>query len=163
IREPRQLSAGVAAAASGPKPPVASIFSHRNIPVSMLALMCAMMGIFILAAFMPGYLINFLGLEPTSMGFVTSAIGFGGALGQFAIRAVSDFLGRRLATVLSFIGAAVFLYFFINTGAGNNTVLFVLLFGAALFNFGALAILAGPIPAEAAPPGLIATAAGVVI
>ncbi len=163
IREPHQLATSVAESAAAPKPPLASIFRHRNIVVSMLSLMCAMMGIFILAAFMPGYLTNFLGLEITSMGFVTSAIGFGGALGQFAIPAVSDFLGRRLATVLSFIGSAVFLYFFIQTGAGNNTQLFVLLFGAALFNFGALAILAGPIPAEAAPPGLIATAAGLVI
>jgi fucose permease len=32
-----------------------------------------------------------------------------------------------------------------------------------MFNFGALAILAGPIPAEAAPIGLIASVAGIVI
>ena len=42
-------------------------------------------------------------------------------------------------------------------------MLFVTLFGASLFNFGALAILAGPIPAEAAPAGLVASAAGIVI
>jgi predicted MFS family arabinose efflux permease len=163
IREPHQLSHSVAAAASTPKPPISSIFRHRNIPLSMLALLCAMMGIFILSAFMPSYLLNFLKLESTSMGFVTSAIGFGGAIGQFAIPAVSDYLGRRLATVLSFAIAAVFLYAFIHTGADSNSMLFVVLFGAALFNFGALAILAGPIPAEAAPPGLVATAAGIVI
>jgi MFS family permease len=162
VREPGQLAAH-AAASSAPKPPISSILRHRNIPVSMLALMCAMMGIFILAAFMPGYLLGFLKLESTEMGFVTSAIGFGGALGQFLVPAISDFIGRRTATTLSFIGAAVFLYFFINTGADSNTKLFALLFGAALCNFGALAILAGPIPAEAAPPGLIATAAGLVI
>lgn len=163
IREPHQLGGAVAAAAAAPKPPVSSIFRHRNIPLSMLALLCAMMGILVLSAFLPSYLLNFLHLESTHMGFVTSAIGFGGAIGQFAIPAASDFLGRRLATVLSFIVAAVFMYFFIHAGAGDNVLLFVLLFGASLFNFGALAILAGPIPAEAAPPGLIATAAGVVI
>jgi predicted MFS family arabinose efflux permease len=162
VREPAQLHA-----AAGTTPPVSgsfmSIFKHRNIPLSMLALICAMMGIFILSAFLPSYALNFLKLAPTDMGIVASAIGFGGSIGQFAIPAVSDFLGRRLATVLSFIIAAVFLWFFIGTGAESMTVLFVLLFGAALFNFGALAILAGPIPAEAAPPGLIASAAGVVI
>jgi predicted MFS family arabinose efflux permease len=163
IREPHQIGGAVAAAASAPKASFGSIFRHRNIPLSMLALLCAMMGIFILSAFMPSYLLNFLNLSNTSMGFVTSAIGFGGAIGQFAIPAVSDFIGRRLATVVSFIVAAVFLYFFIHTGNGSNALLFVLLFGAALFNFGALSILAGPIPAEAAPPGLIATAAGLVI
>src|SRR5690606_37603207 len=48
IREPRQLATAVAESAAAPKPPLASIFRHRNIVVSMLALMCAMMGIFIL-------------------------------------------------------------------------------------------------------------------
>src|SRR5262249_13143505 len=56
----------------------------------------------------------------------------------------------------------VFLWLFIHTG-GNLPMLFGLLFVAAMFNFGALAILAGPIPAEAAPVGLIASAAGIVI
>src|SRR4029078_13211135 len=86
-----------------------------------------------------------------------------GSIGQFAIPAVSDFVGRRLATVVSLIVAAVFLWFFIHATADNHARVFVLLFGPALFNFGALAILAGPIPAEAAPPGLIASAAGLVI
>jgi predicted MFS family arabinose efflux permease len=162
VREPHQLHAAAGTTAP-PRGAFMSIFKHRNIPLSMLALLCAMVGIFVLSAFIPNYLADYLKLELTDRGIVSSAIGFGGAIGQFAIPAVSDWLGRRMATVLSFIISAVFLWFFIHTGAGNNTQLFVLLFGAALFNFGALAILAGPIPAEAAPPGLIATAAGVVI
>ncbi len=161
VREPHQIAANVGAA-NAPKPPMASIFRHRNIPLSMLALLCAMVGIFVLSAMMPNYLADYLKLSNVDQGFVTSAIGFGGSIGQFAIPAISDYIGRRMATVLSFIVSAVFLWFFIHTGA-DNTPLFVLLFGAALFNFGALAILAGPIPAEAAPPGLIATAAGAVI
>jgi len=64
--------------------------------------------------------------------------------------------------MLSFIVAAVFLWLFIHTGS-NLPMLFGLLFVAAMCNFGALAILAGPIPAEAAPVGLIASAAGIVI
>ena len=78
------------------------------------------------------------------------------------IPTVSDFIGRRTATVISFVLAAAFLWFFIQTGA-NLPVLFALLMVAAFFNFGALAILAGPIPAEAAPAGLIASAASIVI
>jgi predicted MFS family arabinose efflux permease len=161
VREPHQLAG--AAPAGTVRPPMLSIFKHRNIPLSMLALLCAMVGIFVLSAFIPVYLADYLKLELTDRGFVSSAIGFGGAIGQFAIPAVSDYIGRRMATVISFVVSAIFLWFFIHTGAGNNLQLFVLLFGVTLFNFGALAILAGPIPAEAAPPGLIATAAGVVI
>jgi MFS family permease len=74
----------------------------------------------------------------------------------------SDFIGRRKAVLGSFLIAALFLWFFIHAGATPSS-LFALLFGASLFNFGALAILAGPIPAEAAPAGLMASAAGIVI
>jgi sugar phosphate permease len=56
----------------------------------------------------------------------------------------------------------VILWLFIHAGA-NPPILFVLLFGTAFFTFGALAIIAGPIAAEAAPVGLVATVAGTVI
>jgi len=57
----------------------------------------------------------------------------------------------------------VFTYLFAHTGADNLSVLFWLLFFAALFNFSALAILAGPVAAEAAPVGMVASVAGLVI
>ena len=143
--------------------PLSQIFQHRNVPLAMVSLLCAMTGIFVLSAVMPNYLVDYLKLTGPQMGFVTSAIGFGGALGQLGLLTVSDFIGRRTTTMLSFIVAAVFLWLFIHTGGGNLAMLFGLLFVAAMFNFGALAILAGPIPAEAAPVGLIASAAGIVI
>jgi predicted MFS family arabinose efflux permease len=139
-----------------------SMFRHRNVPLAMVTLLCAMTGVFVLSAVMPNYLIDYLKLTPQQMGIVTSAIGFGGALGQFGILTLSDYIGRRSATVLSFIVAAVFLWLFIHTGA-NLPLLFALLWIAAMAKFGALAILAGPVPAEAAPLGLMASAAGLVI
>jgi len=161
IREPSAISASRGPSAPQ-RAPLSQIFKHRNVPLAMVTLLCAMTGIFVLGAMMPNYLVDYLKLTQPQMGVVTSAIGFGGALGQLGLLTVSDFIGRRLATVLSFIIAAVFLYLFIQTGV-NIPMLFGLLFVAAMFNFGALAILAGPIPAEAAPVGLIASAAGIVI
>jgi MFS family permease len=128
----------------------------------MVTLLCAMTGIFVISAMVPNYLVDYVKLTGPQMGVITSAIGFGGALGQFGLLTVSDHIGRRPATLLSFIIASVALWFFIHTGA-NLPLLFGLLFVAAMFNFGALAILAGPIPAEAAPAGLVASAAGLVI
>ena len=158
IREPAtSVPAGGVARA-----PLSQAFRHRNVPLSMLALLCAMTGVFVLSAIMPNYLVDYVKLSGPQMGFVTSAIGFGGALGQFGLLTLSDFIGRRTATLLSFVIAAVFLWLFIHSG-NNQTVLFGLLFVAAMFNFGALAILAGPIPAEAAPLGLLASVAGIVI
>jgi predicted MFS family arabinose efflux permease len=162
IREP-VASRAHAAGHAPTRAPMSQIFKHRNVPLSMVTLLCAMTGVFVLSAVMPNYLVDYLKLTGPQMGFVTSAIGFGGALGQFGLLTVSDFIGRRTTTTLSFIVAAVFLWFFIHTGGANLPMLFGLLFVAAMFNFGALAILAGPIPAEAAPMGLIASAAGIVI
>lgn len=161
IREPQTIGKSPEGAA-GKRAPLSAIFKHRNIPLSIAGLLCAMTGIFVVSSMVPNYLTDYVKLTSTQMGFVTSAIGFGGAVGQLGLLTVSDYTGRRSATLASFVIAAVFLWLFIRTGA-NPPLLFVYLSLAAMFNFGALAILAGPIPAEAAPAGLIASAAGLVI
>jgi len=96
-------------------------------------------------------------------GNVFSAVGVGGCIGQFAMPALSDIIGRKLSTLASYILAAAFLYLFTQAGPDNTTTLWMLLFFASLFNFAALAILAGPVAAEAAPPGMLASMAGFVI
>ena len=161
IREPAKLVAPSGTAL--PRPSFASLFQHRNVPLAMLTLMCAMGGVFVMGAMMPSYLIDYLGLSPQEMGVVTSAIGFGGCLGQFAMPTLSDFIGRKSTILISYVLAAVFTYLFTQAGAESLAVLFWLLFFAALFNFSALAILAGPVAAEAAPLGMVASVAGLVI
>lgn len=161
VREPPTVGAKSSGAAPK-RAPLSMLFKHRNVPLSMVGLLCAMAGIFVLSSMMPNYLVDYLKLTSPQMGFVTSAIGFGGALGQLGMLTVSDYTGRRSATLASLAIAAVFMWLFIHTGA-NPPLLFIYLSLAAMFNFGALAILAGPVPAEAAPMGLIALAAGLVI
>jgi len=143
------------------------MFGHRNAKVAPLTLICAMGGIFVIAAMLQAYLTAPAGaglaLDPVTAGNVFSAVGIGGCIGQFAMPAISDLIGRKPATLLSYILAAVSLYFFTQAGAGNTTTLWILLFFASLFNFAALAILAGPVAAEAAPPGMLASMAGFVI
>ena len=160
VREPAEAPAGSVPVV---RPSFTSLFSHRNVPLAMLTLMCAMGGIFVMGAMMPSYLTDFLGLSVQEMGYVTAAIGFGGALGQFAMPTLSDFIGRKVTILISYLLAAVFIWLFVRTGAENLAVLFWLLFFAALFNFSALATLAGPVAAEAAPVGMIASVAGLVI
>jgi len=160
VREPADAPAGSTPAT---RPSFGELFRHRNVPLAMLTLMCAMGGIFVMGAMMPSYLTDYLGLSIQEMGVVTSAIGFGGALGQFAMPTLSDFIGRKITILISYVLAAVFIYLFVQTGADNQAALFWLLFFAALFNFSALATLAGPVAAEAAPLGMIASVAGLVI
>ncbi len=164
VREPlKRVVAGQRASA----PPFMSMFQHRNSIVAPLTLICAMGGIFVIAAMLTAYLTApagaGLGLDPVTAGNVFSAVGIGGCIGQFAMPALSDFIGRKLSTLASYIFAAVFLYLFTQAGGDNTTTLWVLLFFASLFNFAALAILAGPVAAEAAPPGMLASMAGFVI
>lgn len=161
VREPAHHTSSGGSVA--PKPSFASLFSHRNVPLAMLTLMCAMGGVFVLGAMMPAYLTGPLKMTPQDMGILTAAIGFGGCIGQFAMPTVSDFVGRKLATLVSYVLAAIFMYMFAKAGAASFMTLFVLLFFAALFNFSALAILAGPVAAEAAPFGMVASVAGLVI
>ena len=142
--------------------PLGDIFKHRNIPLGMVGLLCAMCGIFVLSANTPIYLTSSLHLSQQQMGFVTSAIGFGGFLGQWGLPWASDFVGRRLMAILGFAVGAVFVWLFIQQGP-NPVYLFALLFVGAGFSFGLLSLITGPIAVEAAPIGLISTAAGIII
>ena len=162
VREPA-APAPVATAPVVQRPSFTDLFRHRHVPLAMLTLMCAMGGIFVMGAMMPSYLTDFLGLSIQEMGVVTSAIGFGGALGQFAMPTLSDFIGRKITILISYVLAAVFIWLFVQADASSLSTLFWLLFFAALFNFSALATLAGPVAAEAAPLGMIASVAGLVI
>lgn len=160
LREPAHIVS--AQASRQPRVPFSQMFQHRNVLLGMIGLLCAMTGIFVLSAMMPNYLIGHLKLTPLQMGRVDSAIGWGGALGQFTIPALSDLWGRRKVSVFSFLIAALFLWLFIRTGV-DLPVLFTFLFIAAWANFGALALIAGPLAAEAAPAGLLSSVAGLVI
>ena len=165
IREPATISAGKAAREAGTavKLSFKDTFRHRNVALGMITLVCAMTGVFVMGAMIPTYLLDYLKLSPTQMGFIASAAGFGGFLGQFSLPAISDLIGRKMAVLGAFLLAAIFLWAFAHTGTGSLPLLFVLLFGASMFNFGALAVIAGPLAAEAAPPGLIGAVAGLVI
>ena len=174
IREPATIKARRAANASGdkgdiaatkaPKLSMAALFSHRNVPLSMLALLCSMCGIFVLSAFAPAYLSGFLKLDAKTTAFIASAIGFGGFLGQWLLSASSDIFGRRTMAIVGFGIGAVFLWLFMQLTAANGPMmLFGVLFVAAAFSFGLLSLITGPIASEAAPLGMIAGATGTIV
>jgi predicted MFS family arabinose efflux permease len=158
IREP----ATIGAQSKAERAPLREILRHRNVPISMFALFCAMSGIFTISANIPSYLVDYLKLSNGQMGFVTSGIGFGGFLGQLALPGVSDLIGRKTSAIVGFVIAAAFLYAFANTGA-TPVMLFALLFGSCFFCFGLLGLITGPIAAEAAPVGLVSSTAGIII
>jgi predicted MFS family arabinose efflux permease len=138
------------------------IFHSRNILVSMFALFCAMCGVFVLSAMTPNYLVDYLHLSTSQMGFVTSALGFGGFIGQFALPGLSDILGRRLVAIAGFLFTALLIRLFISVGP-DPSVLFAVLFLISLCCLGLVALLTGPIATESAPVGLVSSAIGIVV
>lgn len=149
------------AEADAPKPRWTELLKSRNILVGTVSMFCAMGGIFVITAMMPTYLVDVLHLDSRSMGLVSSAVGFGGFIGCFALPGISDYVGRRPMALIGFFAAAVLLYFFAHAGV-DPIVLFVLLFCIAVFAIGLLSLLSGPVTIDSAPVGLVASAIGLV-
>lgn len=164
IREPAHTdrSAFEAATDTVERRPWREIFLYRNVVLGTLALFGVFAGIFVISALIPSYLTDYLGLSLQQMGFVTSAIGFGGFVGYVLVPAVSDRLGRKPVLSSAFGIAAAALVVFAATGE-SPALLFALLFLVAVCTFGAICMLAGPVVTEAVPPSLIASAAGIPI
>ena len=161
IREPAAIKAADSPHAAEPAR-WAEIFKNRNIVLCMVALLCAMTGVFVLSAMLPNYLVDYLKLTPQQMGFVTSAIGFGGFFGQFGVPGLSDIFGRRIMAVLSFLGTTAMIWVLIGVGP-NTATLFAVMFVISFFCLGVVALLTGPISTESAPAGLISSAIGIVV
>jgi MFS family permease len=165
LREPQHTQGGAAVGAANPHAGgggYAQVFKNKNIVLCMLALFCAMSCIFVLGGMLPNYLVDYQKLSQQQMGFVASALGFGGFVGQFGVPGISDVLGRRVTGVLSFLGAAITVYLFMGLGP-NPTNLFIMLFLVSFFSLGNVALITGPIATESAPAGLISSAIGLVV
>jgi len=164
LREPKDTPGGAAVGAvtHGHGASYGQVLKSRNIVLCMFSLMCAMACIFVLAGMLPSYLTDYLKLTPIQMGFVTSALGFGGFVGQFGVPGISDKIGRRLTASLAFIGAAITVWVFMGIGANPNS-LFAVLFLLSFFSLGNVALITGPIATESAPAGLVSSAIGIVV
>jgi MFS family permease len=162
VKEPRGLSTANADAAR-PKIPLRHLFRHRNVGLGVLALMCNMSGVFVIGAMVPSYLTDYAHFDIQEMGFVASAMGFGGFLGELLLPGVSDYIGRRTMLLISFAGAALFIYLFAGAGTAAPLTLFSLLFVCCFFCLANMGIITGPLAIEAAPVGAIATVVGIVI
>lgn len=138
------------------------VFRYRNIPLNILGMLCWLTCLVVLSALFPSYLVDYLHLGMQQMGYVLSAIGFGGTLGTLVMPALSDRLGRKPVMILSVIGAAVFLVLLSRTGP-NPTMLFTYLMLTLLFVFSMITLTVGPLSAESVPAKLMSTASGLVV
>lgn len=138
------------------------VLQYRNIPLNIIGMFCWVTNLVILPAFLPSYLTENLHLSIEQMGFVLSAIGFGGASGALLMPSLSDRLGRKPVMILSVLGAFAFLALLTQCDA-NPTKLFAYLFMTLFFIFALITLTVGPISAESVPATLMTTASGLVI
>jgi MFS family permease len=160
IREPPHLRLSGEPTPRAPSLPWTCILRSRNVVLSMIGMLCGMSCIFVLGAFIPNYLVDYLHIDRLQMGFVTSGLGFGGFIGGIVMPGLSDHIGRKAAAILCFAGAAAMLYGFVRTGV-EPLVLFAFLSGVSFFGSGVLSLLTGPVATEAVPQQLASSAIGI--
>ncbi|KUO74205.1 MAG: MFS transporter permease [Desulfosporosinus sp. BRH_c37] len=160
IREPEYIQKPTAANAD--RPAWNEVFKYRNVILNMVSLLGIMTCFFVISAMTPTYLTDYLHLSVESMGFVTSAIGFGGFVGALGLPAISDKIGRKMALWICFILGFIALVIYMNTG-NNPSALFVLLFIISACGFGNLIMNTAVIPAESVPVALRGAASGLPI
>jgi MFS family permease len=139
-----------------------AVFGYRNIVLNICAMFCWLTCLIVTSAMFPSYLIDYLKLDVSSMGFVLSAVGFGAALGTLITPAISDRFGRKPVMLINVVGAIAMLAILTRVGA-DPVPLFIFLFGTCFFNFGMICLTVGPLSAESVPPHLMNTATGVVV
>ena len=160
IREPPHLQRSADGVTLSTPPPWGDVLRSRNVVLSMLGMLCGMSCIFVLGAFIPNYLVDYLHVGTLQMGFITSGLGFGGFAGGIVMPGLSDHIGRKAAAMLCFAGAAVLLYGFVRTGV-EPLALFAFLSGVSFFGSGVLSLLTGPVATEAVPRQLASSAVGI--
>ena len=138
------------------------VLRYRNVSLNMIGMLCWLTCLIVLTALFPSYLVDYLQLDMQQMGYVLSAIGFGGSLGTLLMPALSDRVGRKPVMVVSVAGAAIFLVALMRTGP-NSTLLFIYLMLTLLFIFSLITLTVGPLSAESVPPELMSTASGLVV
>lgn len=136
--------------------------SYSNVRITLLCICCWMSCLIVVSAFLPSYLLGYLKLSLSQMGFVASSIGFGATLGGITMPALSDRFGRKPVALVDATGTIVFLLLLICTGA-SPALLFSVLFGASFFLYNLLGMTLSTMTAESVPKHVRTTAGGLVI
>lgn len=138
------------------------VIRHRNVQLAMVLMLCCLTCLITTSAFLPGYMLEHSGFSFAQMGIVMSAAGIGSGIGTLVLTSASDWLGRKRVTIGACLAGAIGLALFMAAGA-NPIAMFGLLFLINFATSAAIALVVGPIAAEAVPPALMATASGLVI
>jgi MFS family permease len=161
LREPRETAPTVQCE-EVPSTRWTTVLRQRNVLLNIACMFCMLTCLFVSSVMLPNYLTDYLHMGMQQMGFVMSAIGFGGFCGMVVMPTLSDRLGRKPVALLSCLATGLALWLMIQTGA-EPVKLFLLLFATTFFNFSMICMTVGPLTSESVPPALVSTATGLVV
>lgn len=159
VREPSPLIAGEAEGHE--RLPIAAAFAERNI------LLCAGISVLLVSylvicwAFMPLFLTQVRGFDPSVMGWLMATLGISAGVGSFVVPGISDVVGRKpVMVIVPLIGVilplgAMFM-------AGSPWLLAVIFFFGWALN-GVFPMFMATIPSETVDPRHTATVLGLVM
>ncbi len=137
------------------------LFRYRNVNVCMITMFLWLTALIVLSSFLPNYLVHQLNLSVPEMGFVLSAIGFGGTLGNPLMLSLSDRIGRKPVALMASAGATIAITALMMSPP-QTALLFSSLLVANFFIFPLIALSIGPTSTEAVPATLMASATGLI-
>ena len=135
---------------------------YYNIRIAMALMLVWLTTLVTVSAFMPNFMIDYLGLEFAEMGTAMSGIGLGGAIGTMFLPWLSDYVGRKQVMAGCAVATLLAVVSLMNVGP-SVPLLFAALFTVAACIMAAITLTVGPLCGETVAPHLMATATGLVI
>jgi ACS family hexuronate transporter-like MFS transporter len=135
---------------------------YRNVLLSSINSIPVMGWLFVFTAFASSFLVDVHKFDIKSIGFIISAAGVGGFLGQFSWGSISDTIGRKKALILTALLCSAFGIAVTMVPVGTSALVFgTLFFFYGLFGGGMYPMFLSTLPAESVPPRISATAVAI--
>lgn len=161
----RHFDRGRSSETAGASRPLAgwgTVARNPRVVANAIAMACWLSSLSTLAALLPNYLTDHLGLGLEAMGGVLSGLGLGGVIGLLVVPGLGDRFGYKAVGLVVVVVELVALLL-LQRGSPDVAQLFALLFVIGFTGAGVTAITAGPLTGGAVEPSSAATATGVVV
>jgi MFS family permease len=135
---------------------------YRNVLLSSLNSIPVMGWLFVFTTFSSSFFVEVHKFDIVQIGYIISASGLGGFIGQFFWGSISDSIGRKKALILTAFLCSVFGISVAVVPVGTSALVFgTLFFFYGLFGGGMYPMYLSMLPAESVPPRISGTAVAV--
>jgi MFS family permease len=135
---------------------------YKNVLLSSINSIPVMGWLFVFTAFASSFLVDVHQFGILHIGYIVSASGLGGFIGQFILGSTSDIIGRKKALILTALLCSVFGISVAMVPVGTSSLAFgTLFFFYGFFGAGMYPMYLSTLPAESVPPRIAGTAVAI--